>query len=121
MPATAPARLPARRILFAGLDPMSGAEPWVSDGTAAGTVMVKDMDKSGEIGSRCYITTMGGKLYFRARRRTDRSGPRGGGAAVPGAGRGRGAVGRRSPDRVEITSGISRGDRVSLVAPADAS
>ena len=31
------------------------------------------------------------------------------------------AVGRRSPDRVEITSGISRGDRVSLVAPADAS
>ena len=30
-------------------------------------------------------------------------------------------VGRRSPDRVEITSGVSRGDRVSLVAPADAS
>ena len=30
-------------------------------------------------------------------------------------------VGRRSPDRVEITGGISRGDRISLVVPADAS
>lgn len=30
-------------------------------------------------------------------------------------------VGRRSPDRVEIISGVSRGDRVSLVNPADAS
>ncbi len=30
-------------------------------------------------------------------------------------------VGRRSPDRVEITGGVSRGDRISLVSPADAS
>ncbi len=30
-------------------------------------------------------------------------------------------VGRRSPDRVEIVDGISRGDRISLVSPADAS
>ena len=30
-------------------------------------------------------------------------------------------VGRRSPDRVEITDGISRGERISLVSPADAS
>ncbi len=30
-------------------------------------------------------------------------------------------IGRRSPDRVEVTSGLSAGDRVSLVIPADAS
>ena len=30
-------------------------------------------------------------------------------------------IGRRSPDRVEITSGVSPGDRISLVLPADAS
>jgi multidrug efflux pump subunit AcrA (membrane-fusion protein) len=30
-------------------------------------------------------------------------------------------VGRRSPDRVEIKAGVSRGDRVGLVVPADAS
>jgi multidrug efflux pump subunit AcrA (membrane-fusion protein) len=30
-------------------------------------------------------------------------------------------VGRRSPDRVEITDGVSRGERISLVSPADAS
>lgn len=29
-------------------------------------------------------------------------------------------VGRRSPDRVEITEGVSKGDRVSLVPPPDA-
>ncbi len=30
-------------------------------------------------------------------------------------------IGRRSPDRVEITDGLSSGDRISLVVPADAS
>ena len=30
-------------------------------------------------------------------------------------------IGRRSPDRVEITDGLSSGDRVSLVVPVDAS
>lgn len=63
--------LPNGRVLFAGHNEASGWEPWVSDGTLAGTQMVKDI-KAGSttsLGSPFPLFQgfdFGGKAYFLA-------------------------------------------------------
>jgi ELWxxDGT repeat protein len=53
-------------LYFDGSDPQHGSELWKSDGTAAGTVMVKDI-AHGEGGSGpSDLTNVDGKLYFAA-------------------------------------------------------
>src|SRR5262249_19242146 len=71
---TAPRQLTVvgTRLFFAASDGTHGDEVWVSDGTAAGTRMVKDLNTTppmfgpgqtlGSVPSE--LTAMGGKLYF---------------------------------------------------------
>ena len=63
--------LPNGRILFSGHDETHGWEPWVSDGTVAGTQMVKDISagSSTSLGSPFPLFQgfdFGGKAYFLA-------------------------------------------------------
>lgn len=53
-------------LFFRANDGSSGSELWKSDGTPAGTVLVKDIDPGCEGGQPEYLTVAGGKLYFRA-------------------------------------------------------
>jgi ELWxxDGT repeat protein len=54
-------------VFFAADDKVNGAELWKTDGTAAGTVMVKNINPAGPgiptAGTRV-IVAMGGNVYF---------------------------------------------------------
>ena len=53
-------------LFFSAYDGMSGTELWKSDGTAGGTVLVKDIN-TGSYGSNPRsLTNMGGTLFFQA-------------------------------------------------------
>ncbi|MDX2212194.1 MAG: hypothetical protein SFY66_02785 [Oculatellaceae cyanobacterium bins.114] len=52
------------RLYFSGTDSLYGEELWVSDGTAAGTQLVKDISSSSSSPSN--FTVVGDKLYFSA-------------------------------------------------------
>lgn len=52
------------RICFSGFSLESGQELWCSDGTAAGTVMVKDIQPGEEWSSPYDLVNFGGTLYF---------------------------------------------------------
>ncbi|MFQ5350777.1 MAG: ELWxxDGT repeat protein, partial [Thermoanaerobaculia bacterium] len=55
----------AEQLLFVGDDGVNGVELWATDGTAAGTVMVRDIDPDGSsYPSR--LITVGDVVYFRA-------------------------------------------------------
>src|SRR5690606_23097461 len=50
-------------------DSATSIEPWVSDGTASGTYLLKDIMPGGDIGDEsnpAFFTEYKGKLYFRA-------------------------------------------------------
>src|SRR5215212_276293 len=54
------------RLYFAGSDPLHGIEPWISDGTAAGTRMLADI-VPGPVSSRPRNPTpVGGTIFFSA-------------------------------------------------------
>src|SRR5262245_1567194 len=68
-----PARLAAAgaRLCFAANDGANGQELWKSDGTAAGTVLVKDIRPGSSYGSPASsnpyeLTAVGGKVFFSA-------------------------------------------------------
>ncbi|MFN8357692.1 MAG: ELWxxDGT repeat protein [Spirosomataceae bacterium] len=52
-------------LYFVATDATNGQELWKSDGTAAGTVLVKDINPSGD-SYAANLTVMGNTLYFRA-------------------------------------------------------
>jgi len=52
-------------LYFQASDDIHGYELWKSDGTEAGTVMVKDINSSSDSSSQ-YLTTIGNTLYFSA-------------------------------------------------------
>ena len=47
-------------------DGTHGDELWESDGTAAGTLMVDDIDPGSDSSSPNYLTVVGGTLFFTA-------------------------------------------------------
>jgi ELWxxDGT repeat protein len=53
-------------LFFAGNDGTDGSELWKSDGTAAGTVMVKDINPGSFGSSPASLTLSGGHLFFTA-------------------------------------------------------
>jgi ELWxxDGT repeat protein len=53
------------RLYFAAKGGPEGTELWASDGTAAGTVLVKDLDPTGP-SNPAQLTAAGGRLYFSA-------------------------------------------------------
>ncbi|MCA1683807.1 MAG: hyalin, partial [Actinobacteria bacterium] len=55
------------KVVFTALEPTSGREPWVSDGTPEGTVLLKDINPAGD--STTDSTTfapLGGVVFFKA-------------------------------------------------------
>ncbi|HAK97580.1 MAG TPA: hypothetical protein DCM87_21960 [Planctomycetes bacterium] len=59
--------LHAGRLYYAGVDPDHGVEPWVSDGTAAGTFLVKDVnpgEASGVPEGSLVATVAGSTVFF---------------------------------------------------------
>ncbi len=54
------------RVLFAATGSGSDNELWVSDGTTAGTVLVKDINPGADASSPQSLTTFDGKVYFNA-------------------------------------------------------
>jgi trimeric autotransporter adhesin len=52
------------RVIFSADDGVHGAEPWVTDGTAAGTTPLADINPGSGPSSPQYMTTMGGAVYF---------------------------------------------------------
>ena len=54
------------KLLFAAADADFGSELWVSDGTAAGTMIVKDISRGGASSSPQSLTNVNGTLYFTA-------------------------------------------------------
>jgi ELWxxDGT repeat protein/cysteine-rich repeat protein len=53
-------------LFFEALDPTYGYELWRSDGTVAGTVMVKDIRPGSDSSSISSLTAVGGEVYFSA-------------------------------------------------------
>ncbi len=53
-------------LYFAAWAPNSGRELWKSDGTIAGTVLVKDIAPSAAYSSPSFLTNVGGTLFFGA-------------------------------------------------------
>src|SRR6266496_376160 len=56
----------AGSVLFAAQDSANGWELWKSDGTAAGTRLVRDINPQGDSIPR-FLTELGGRVYFFAR------------------------------------------------------
>ena len=52
------------RLLFSGVDTLYNAEPFVSDGTAAGTTLLKNIQTQGLGGFPTYLTPVGNRIYF---------------------------------------------------------
>lgn len=53
------------RIVFTADDGVNGLEPWVSDGTAAGTTLLRNIHPTAGSTSTAYVV-VGGRAYFRA-------------------------------------------------------
>jgi ELWxxDGT repeat protein len=53
-------------LFFTASDASHGNELWKSDGTAASTVMVKDINPGSGASSPMYLTAVGGTLFFSA-------------------------------------------------------
>jgi ELWxxDGT repeat protein len=53
------------KVFFVANDGVHGAELWVTNGTAAGTLMLKDINPNGG-SSANYLTNVGGTLFFSA-------------------------------------------------------
>jgi ELWxxDGT repeat protein len=53
-------------LYFSATDGMNGTELWKSDGTSAGTVLVKDINPSFNSSSPRYLTNVNGTIYFHA-------------------------------------------------------
>ena len=53
-------------LFFKADDGTNGRELWKSDGTASGTVMVKDINSGSGSSSPLYFTAIGNTLFFRA-------------------------------------------------------
>jgi ELWxxDGT repeat protein len=54
-------------LLFVAVDPVNGQELWRSDGTAAGTILVKDINPGSDSSNPADLTVMGGTVFFSAR------------------------------------------------------
>ena len=54
------------RLFFRGASYGAGQELWVTDGTSAGTYMVKDIEPGATGSAPLYFAAMGGKMYFNA-------------------------------------------------------
>ena len=52
-------------LYFKADDGSTGSELWKTDGTAAGTVMVKDINSGAGDSYPSYLTVFNGALYFR--------------------------------------------------------
>ncbi|MGN6477003.1 MAG: hypothetical protein ACTHKV_07250 [Flavipsychrobacter sp.] len=55
-----------RQMVFSAINPIIGREPWISNGTKAGTFMLKDIATGDHSGNPTGFTAMGNKLYFAA-------------------------------------------------------
>ena len=53
-------------LFFTANDGVNGTELWKSDGTAAGTLMVKDIYAGASTSSPSYLTNVNGTLFFEA-------------------------------------------------------
>src|SRR5262249_56046928 len=51
-------------LYFSANDGVHGREPWVSDGTAAGTVLVEDINPGAADSAPGYFTNVNGLVYF---------------------------------------------------------
>jgi len=51
---------------FTADDAVNGRELWKSDGTANGTMMVKDINSGSGVGDPQHLTVVGNTLYFQA-------------------------------------------------------
>jgi ELWxxDGT repeat protein len=54
------------RIMFAGTNGVNGGEPWVTDGTSAGTAMLADLNPGATNSNPTDFTRAGGLVYFAA-------------------------------------------------------
>lgn len=55
-----------RRVFFAGLDALDGAQPWMSDGTPAGTARVRVLPALAASSEPANLTALGDRLLFTA-------------------------------------------------------
>jgi len=55
-----------KQIVFSAINPIIGREPWISDGTSAGTYMLRDIATGDYSGNPTGFTVLGNKLYFAA-------------------------------------------------------
>jgi ELWxxDGT repeat protein len=53
-------------LYFRAYDPTNGYELWKSDGTSAGTVLVRDIHSGGSSSRPSFLTNVNGTLYFKA-------------------------------------------------------
>ncbi len=54
------------KLFFVASDPVNGSELWVSDGTSAGTQLVKDINPGASDSSPGYLTAFGNQVIFNA-------------------------------------------------------
>jgi ELWxxDGT repeat protein len=55
-----------RHVFFAGMDTLDGAQPWVTDGTPAGTARVSVLPAPAASSEPANLTALGGRLLFTA-------------------------------------------------------
>ncbi len=56
----------SHRVFFAGTDALDGAQPWVTDGTVAGTARVSVLPATAASSEPANLTALGGRLLFTA-------------------------------------------------------